>query len=257
VTTKALLGLLLWVAASCALGCQARAAPEEKRLVRVAAAANVQDVVRRIAERFEAREGAKVELSAGSSGKLYAQIENGAPFDVFVSADTARPARLEALGRAVAGSRFSYADGRLAGYGPALRHPTDGAADLREGAFRHLAIAHPDTAPYGAAAVEVLQALGVWQDVSGRLVRGENVAQTLQFVETGGAELGLVALSTVSGRAGATYWKVPVELHRPIRQDAVLLARASDHPAARAFLDFLRGAEAKRLFEAAGYDVPP
>jgi molybdate transport system substrate-binding protein len=236
--------------------CHKRAQASGPALVRVAAAANVHPVLERLRQPFVAETGHRLELSAGSSGKLFAQIENGAPFDVFVSADSERPKRLEAAGRAVAGSRFTYAEGRLALYGRALLHPENGELDIQAGSFQHFAIAHPDTAPYGVAAMQVLRALGASERIAAQLVRGENVTQTLQFVDTGAAELGLVALSTISARPGARYWKVPRELHEPIRQDAVLLAGARDNPAARAFLDLLRSERAKKVLREAGYDTP-
>jgi molybdate transport system substrate-binding protein len=236
--------------------CQNRAQASGPALVRVAAAANVHPVLERLRQPFVAETGHRLELSAGSSGKLFAQIENGAPFDVFVSADSERPKRLEAAGRAVPGSRFTYAEGRLALYGRALRHPENGELDIKEGNFQHFAIAHPDTAPYGVAAMQVLRALGASERLAAQLVRGENVTQTLQFVDTGAADLGLVALSTISARPGARYWKVPRELHEPIRQDAVLLAVARDSPAARAFLELLRSERAKKALREAGYDTP-
>jgi molybdate transport system substrate-binding protein len=247
--------VVLGLLATC-VGCRGRAEASAETPVRVAVAANVQPVLAELAGQFQKDTGHRVELSAGSSGKLFAQIENGAPFDVFVSADSERPRRLEAAGRAVAGSRFTYAQGRLALYGPALAHPENGELDIRAGAFRHFAIAHPDTAPYGAAAVQVLQALGSWENIAPRVVRGENVTQTLQFVDSGGAELGLIALSTLSTRPAAKYWNVPATLHQTIYQDAVLLSAAQDNPAARAFLDLLRSDRARKLFAAAGYDVP-
>jgi len=238
-----------------ASACRDRAQASAEGRVRVAAAANVQPVLERLRQPFAEATGYRLELSAGSSGKLFAQIENGAPFDVFVSADSERPKRLEAAGRAVPGSRFTYAEGRLALYGRALQHPENGELDIKAGNFRHFAIAHPDTAPYGVAALQVLRALGASELVAARLVRGENVTQALQFVDTGAAELGLVALSTVSARPGARYWKVPRELHEPIRQDAVLLAGARDNPAARSFLALLRSERAKNAFREAGYDA--
>jgi len=247
---SALVGFFL-----CAVACR-RAERTSDRNVQVAAAANVHDVLLQIGDRFRKDSDCALTISAGSSGKLFAQIQNGAPFDVLLSADSTRPAELEQHGQAVSGSRFTYAEGRLALFGPGLTSPNDGTSDLRAGRFRHLAIANPDTAPYGAAAVQALERLGIWPAVRERAVRGENVAQTLQFVESGGAELGLVALSTVIAKPGARYWLVPRELHDPIRQDAVLLARAKDNTCARSLLTFLRGAPAQELLHRAGYDVP-
>ena len=245
----ALFGCLL-----CALGCKRTEKPAGT--LQVAAAANVHDVLVKIGELFKAENDCQLSISTGSSGKLFAQIKNGAPFDVLLSADSQRPRELERQGSAVPGSRFTYAEGRLALYGPGLTRPDDGVTDLKAGRFRHLAIANPDTAPYGVAAVQVLERLGVWSAVREHAVRGENVAQTLQFVESGGAELGLVALSTVIAKPGAKYWLVPRELHDPIRQDAVLLTRAKDNSCALALLTFLRGPASEEMLRAAGYDVP-
>lgn len=233
-------------------GCQK---PERGEHARLAAAANMQEVLDEIGARFR-KSGNALDVSYGSSGKLFAQIVNGAPFDALLSADAERPEKLEQQGLAVKGTRFTYAIGRLALYGRGLAHPDDGRVDLKDAQFRHLAIANPETAPYGVAAVTVLERIGVWNVVRDRAVRGENVVQTLQFVDSGGAELGLVALSTVVRRSGARFWKVPSELHEPIRQDAVLLAKGRDSVVARSFLDFLRGPEARELLEQFGYDVP-
>jgi len=223
--------------------------------IKVAAAANVAEVLARIAALFTKRSQVRIAITPGASGKLYAQIENGAPFHVFLSADAERPARLEAKGLAVPGSRFTYALGRLAVVGRALEHPAQGAEALRAKRYQRLAIANPDTAPYGAAALEVLAKLGV-SGLEGRLVRGENIAQALQFVDSGAADLGLVALSTLAGRRDRPFWTVPSELHTPIRQDAVLLATAQDMAKAAEFMAFLRGDQARAELGAAGYDVP-
>jgi molybdate transport system substrate-binding protein len=222
-------------------------------VLRVAVAANFADVARDLADDYAKAHGGRVELSVGSTGKLTAQIENGAPFHVFLSADEARPADLEARGLAVKGSRFTYAVGRLALYGPGLAHPDDGTLDLRAGHFEHLAIANPETAPYGRAARETLEALGLWRALGPRAARGENIAQAFQFVESGAAELGFVALSSVGRGAQHHYWVVPESNHAPIRQDAVLLSAGEKLDAARGFLEFLRSASARRRIERAGY----
>jgi len=223
--------------------------------IRVAAASNVADVVALIAAAYRERGGAEIAISSGSSGKLYAQIENGAPFHVFLSADAQRPALLEAKGLALPGSRFTYALGRLALIGRKLEHPADGAVDLRAGRFERLAIANPATAPYGVAALEVLDRLGV-RVADDKLVRGENVAQALQFVDSGAVDLGLVAFSNVKARGERSFWKVPGNLHAPIRQDAVQLTASRSQAEAGRFFAFLRGESARALFSRAGYDVP-
>ena len=219
--------------------------------VRVAAASNVADVLGTLAAEYHKQGGAEVSISSGSSGKLYAQIENGAPFHAFFSADEERAAKLEQKGLAVPGTRFTYALGRLALVGRKLDHPNDGALDLR-GSFHKLAIANPATAPYGVAAMQVLAKLGVATS-DDKLVRGENVAQTLQFVDSGAVDLGLVALSNVMGRSDRSFWKVPANLHEPIRQDAVLLTAGRSNLAAQALLDYLKSEKAKQVIRSFGY----
>lgn len=223
----------------------------------VAVAANFAEVAERLEERFEAETGHTITLVVGSTGKLYAQIAHGAPFDVFLSADQERPERLEGDGLAVAGSRFTYASGRLTLWSRDRgRVGADGAATLRQGGFRRLAIANPALAPYGVAARQTLEALGLWAALEEKVVMGETVGQAHAFVASGNAELGFVALSHVvgpgKGREGSR-WDVPARLHEPLRQDAVLLARAAGNPAARGFLAFLRRPPVRALVESYGY----
>ena len=194
-------------------------------------------------------------MTTGSTGKLYAQIVSGAPFDAMLAADQARPARLVDEGHAVAGSRFTYATGRLVLWSAeAGRAGPDAAGTLRRGDFDFLAIANPDLAPYGLAARQALTAMGLFDAVQPRLVMGQNIGQTFSMVATGNAELGLVAesqvLSTRSPAAG-TRWAVPAHLHEPIRQDAVLLD--GNNAAARAFLSYLESTEARDVIARSGY----
>ncbi|HEX6903393.1 MAG TPA: molybdate ABC transporter substrate-binding protein [Thermoanaerobaculia bacterium] len=225
----------------------------------VAVAANFSEVAERLAKDFERESGHTLTFVAGSTGKLYAQIANGAPFDVFLSADQETAARLEKEGRAVAGSRFTYATGRLTLWSPEPgRVGSDGAATLRQGNFRRLAIANPELAPYGAAARQALEKLGLWERFKDRIVKGETIGQAHAMVASGNAELGFVALSSVLSPRNETKgsrWDVPSHLYEPLRQDAVLLARAASNKAARGFLEFLRGARAKALIESYGYRV--
>ncbi|MDE0229554.1 MAG: molybdate ABC transporter substrate-binding protein [Spirochaetaceae bacterium] len=221
--------------------------------VRVAAAANFSAAAREIGELFADATGHKALLSFGSSGQLYAQITQGAPFDVFLAADRGYPRRAVQDGHAVTGSVFTYATGRLVLFSVDPGRVT-GSASLAEGTFTRLAIANPELAPYGAAAVEVLEALGLADRLQPTLVRGNNVAQTYQFVITGNAELGFVALAQVIGHEHGSRWIVPRELHSPIAQDAGLLARASASEAAAAFLAFLRGPEAAAVLARYGYE---
>lgn len=223
--------------------------------VKVAVAANFAEPAQEIAGRFKARSGHDATLSFGSSGQFYAQIANGAPFGVFLSADRDRPLKAEAEGLAVAGSRFTYATGRLVLYSrtPGL---VDGRGSvLRTGRIRKLAVADPKTAPYGAAAMAVMRKLGLEAALSRRLVRGSSITQAFQFVRSGAAEAGFVALSQVVGETGGSRWIVPAHLHSPIEQQAVLLRPGANSVAARAFVDFLRSAEAKAIIRSYGYEV--
>ncbi|MCG8441517.1 MAG: molybdate ABC transporter substrate-binding protein, partial [Caulobacterales bacterium] len=206
---------------------------------------------------FEARSDHRIALTSGSTGKLYAQIVNGAPFDVFLAADQERPRLLEEDGRAVAGSRVTYAVGRLVLWDPS--GSAAGPERLARGAYRRLAIAQPDLAPYGAAAQQTLAALGLDAPTRPKRVFGESIGQAFAFVHTGNAELGFVALSQVlslSPSRRGRWWEPPADLHNPIRQDGVLLARASENPAAQAFLAFLSGEAAAAVITGAGYALP-
>lgn len=225
----------------------------------VAVASNFAGAMERIARAFEANSSHRVTLSTGSSGRIVAQIQRGAPYDLFLSADQAKPAALEQQGRIVADSRFTYAVGALALWSPRPGFVDDGPARLRSGEFNKLALANPTLAPYGQAAVEVLEALGLREATEAKWVRGENIAHAYQFVSTGNADLGFVALSQLLSDqhegAGST-WVVPPALYRPIRQDAVLLERGVDNPAARALLEFLRGDTAAQIMAGLGYTKP-
>lgn len=224
--------------------------------IRVAVASNFTNAITTIARRYEANSGQKVALIFGSTGKHYAQINNGAPFDVFFAADIRRPKLLEEEGLALPGSRFTYATGKLVLWSTMTGYVNPTGSVLKLGEFRHLAIANPRLAPYGKAARETLQALGLWDRLSGRLVRGENIGQTFQFVNSGNAELGFVAYSQVKYPGQpitGSFWKVPQTLYTPIEQQAVLL---KDNEAARAFLSFVRSEEALKIIHDYGYDTP-
>lgn len=223
----------------------------------VAVAANFTVPMQKIAAAFEQHTGHKASLAFGSTGKFHAQIRNGAPFHVLLAADDETPSLLEREGFAVAGSRFTYATGRLV-----LWSATQGLVDpqgdvLRKGGFRRLAIADPKLAPYGAAAMQVLDKLGLAQAMGPRLVQGESIGQAFQFVATGNAELGFVALAQVmaDGRIGkGSAWLVPAQLHAPIRQDATLLSQGRGNPAALALMAFLRSDAARAIIHAHGYE---
>ena len=228
--------------------------------VRVALASNFAGPMQEIARLFELESGYHVEMAVSSSGKIYAQIRHGAPFDVFLSADQTKPSALVKDGLALADSQFTYAIGRLVLWSTNAdlidASPSMSPDVLRSGNFRILAIANPLLAPYGEAAVEVLQKLGCYAAVNAKMVKGENIAQTFQFVQTGSADLGFVALSQLldSGLANTgSQWPVPAAMHSPIRQDAVLLASAAEKPAALAFMRFLHAEQIRKLILDSGY----
>ncbi len=223
----------------------------------VAVAANFIPPFREIAIAFETATGHTLRVVAGSSGNFYSQIKNSAPFDVFLSADTERPKLLEEEGLGVKDSRVTYAVGRLALWSltPSL---VKGADTLNSQHFKHLAIANPKTAPYGAAAMQVMQKLGVWDNLQPRIVTGENLGQTMGFIESGNAQLGFVALSQVLDpklKGKGARWDVPTELHEPIKQDMILLTKGKDNPAARALMEFIGGPQAKAVIGRYGYEL--
>ena len=226
--------------------------------VQVAVAANFAGPMEKLAEQFQRDTGHKAVVATGATGKFYAQIRNGAPFEVLLAADDETPARLETEGQVVAGSRFTYATGRLVLWSAREGVVDAGGNVLKTGGYRHLAIANPKTAPYGAAAVATLRKLGLYETVQPRIVQGENIAQAWQFASTGNAELGFVAQAQVwrDGKFTAgSGWIVPSSMHEPIRQDAALLARGAGNPAARALLQYLRTDKAKALIRSFGYEV--
>ena len=227
--------------------------------VRVAVAANFATPLKTLATKFEAESGHKLRLSAGATGKLYAQIKSGAPFDILLAADDVTPARLEKEGDAVTGSRFTYATGQLVLWS-AQTHVVDAQGDvLKTGNFKHLALAAPHLAPYGAAAVQSLTQLGLLTALTPRFVQGESIGQTYSFVASGNAELGFIALSQVYENGKITHgsgWIVPAQLHHPLCQDAVLLTRALHNPAATAFLTFLKSDKTRALIRSFGYETP-
>jgi len=226
--------------------------------VQVAVAANFIGPMQVIAADFAKASGHTATLASGATGKFYAQIRNGAPFDVFLAADDTTPEKLDKEGAAVAGTRFTYATGKLVLWSPKDGLVDDQGAVLRGGNFQHLALAAPKLAPYGAAAVQTMTALGLLDALTPKFVQGESIGQTFAFVASGNAELGFVALSQVwaGGKLkSGSAWVVPASLHQPIRQDAVLLARGKDNPAAAALLQYLRSDAAKAVIRAFGYDV--
>ena len=226
--------------------------------VQVAVAANFAAPMKKIAAEFERATGDKVAISLGSTGNFYAQIRNGAPYEVFLSADASTPAKLEQEGLAVPGSRYTYAIGKLVLWSANPAVVDASGAVLKTGDFAHLAIAKPELAPYGAAALETLRKLGLLATLTPKLVQGQNIAQTYQFVASGNAQLGFVALSQVyeGGKLkSGSAWIVPADLYRPIRQDAVLLKPGAANPAAQALMRFLKGAQARAVIQDFGYGL--
>jgi len=221
----------------------------------VAVAANFTAAAQEIADSFHMQTGDTVNLSFGSSGQLYAQITQGAPFDILLSADTTRPEKAEQDGWAAPGARFTYAIGKLVLWSakPGIID-TEGSV-LQQGNFAHLAIANPDTAPYGAAAIESLKALGVYDRIAPKIVQGESITQAFQFTASGNAELGFVALSQLAGQTGGSHWIVPENLYTPILQDAVLLKTGAHNKTALDFLAFLKSPQAVTIITRHGYST--
>lgn len=220
--------------------------------VNVAVAANFTDAANEIAAAFAAATDHEAILSFGATGQFYTQITQGAPFEVFLAADDERPTKAVDEGYGVDGTVFTYAIGQLVLYSIEEGKVT-GPETLQAGDFQQIAIANPETAPYGKAAVETMQSLGVYEALQPKIVQGQNIGQTYQFVETGNAEVGFVALGQVSQTEAGSRWIVPQEHFEPIRQDAVLLKTGENNPAASAFLEFLKGDEASAIIEKYGY----
>jgi len=226
--------------------------------IQVAVASNFTEPMQEIAAAFEKETGHKAQLSFGATGKFYSQIKNGAPFEVFLSADDTTPTILEKEGQAVIDSHFTYATGKLVLWSAKAGVVNDKGEVLKHGQFSHLAIANPATAPYGAAAVEVLKKLDLLNAIQPKFVQGENITQTYQFVSTGNAELGFVALSQVykDGKIiSGSAWQVTPSLYEPLHQDAVLLGKGSGKPAALALLKYLKSDAAKQIIRRYGYDT--
>jgi molybdate transport system substrate-binding protein len=226
--------------------------------VSVAVAANFSAPMQQIAAEFEKATGHKVSLISGSTGKFYAQIKNGAPFEILLAADDETPAKLQKEGSAVAGTQFTYAVGKLVLWSAKADGVDAKGEVLKTGQFTHLALANPKVAPYGAAGVEVLKKLGAYEKIADKIVQGENITQTYQFIATGNAELGFVALSQVfkDGKlSSGSVWQVPSSLYDQIRQDAVLLLPGKDKPASTALLNFLKTPSVKQLIRSYGYEL--
>jgi molybdate transport system substrate-binding protein len=245
-----LVGLALF-AAALALG----AAPALAADTQVAVAANFTEPAKDIAAVFKAKTGHTATLSFGSSGQFYTQMAHGAPYEVFLSADAERPQKAEQEGLAVAGTRYTYAFGRLVLYSKTPGLVDAKGAVLKTDKFAKLAIADPAAAPYGQAAVETLQKLKLYDVLAPKIVKGSSITQAYQYVATGNAELGFVAQSQVINEPGGSRWLVPAADHTPIEQQAVLLKTGEKNPAARAFLVFLRSPAAIAIIKRYGYEV--
>jgi molybdate transport system substrate-binding protein len=227
--------------------------------LKVAVAANFLKTIETLSQNFEKQTGNVVKVSGGATGNFYAQISNGAPFDIFFSADVKTAKKLEDEDKTKAGSRFTYAQGRLALWGKTMPTGVEAADVLRQAEFNHLAIANPKTAPYGAAAEQVLAKLDVLEKVRPKIVTANDIGQTYQFVATGNAELGFVAYSYCVDPKRVnegSFWLVPLSYHDPLDQDVVILKKAENNATAQAFMDYVRSPEAKKLIEASGYSVP-
>ncbi len=227
--------------------------------INAAVAANFTAPVQQIVALFQKESGDTVKLSFGSSGQFYSQIKEGAPFDVFLSADEKTPKLLEQEGLAVANSDFVYAIGKLVVWSAKPGFVDNQGTVLSKGGYNKLAYADPKLAPYGLAAQETLQKMNLWDKVQGKLVTGESIAQTYQYAATGNADLAFIALSQISKGGKVTegsWWIVPPQMYNPIRQSAVLLAGAKDKAAARSFLDFLKSKEAAAIIRSFGYELP-
>jgi len=225
--------------------------------VRVAVASNFSSPLKVIKARFEKETGHRMVIISGSTGKLFAQVKNGAPFDLLLAADSLRPRLLEEDGFAVLGSRFTYAVGQLTLWSANPNQINGAGAEIFQNqTFHHLAMANPKTAPYGRAALQALKKLGVWDRVRGKVVQGENIGQAFQFVATQNSELGFVAISQTldpKNKLKGSRWDVPPDLYDPIYQDLVLLKRGKDNPAAQAVVDFIRGPAARKIIADYGY----
>jgi molybdate transport system substrate-binding protein len=230
----------------------------EAKPVHVAVAANFSNSMKSLVTEFEKTSDYQIVLSFGSSGKFYAQIKQGAPYELFFSADQAKPDALQKDGLVIANSRFTYATGRLAVWSARPDFSNEIETNLKKGAFNKLALANPKLAPYGAATLEVLKYLSLLESTQSKWVRGENVAQTYQFVSSGNADLGFIALSQLLGTKKVkqdSYWLVPDYMHHPIKQDVVLLRSAEKSQGAKAFLDFIHSNKAQKIIAEYGYLV--
>ena len=226
--------------------------------VQVAVAANFTAPIQAIASDFEKDTGHKLIAAYGATGQFYTQIKNGAPFEVFLAADDSTPEKLEKEGDIVPGSRFTYAIGTLALWSAKDGYVDDAGKVLEKNQFKHLSLANPKAAPYGLAATQVLAKLGLTDKVKDKIVEGQNITQAYQFVSTGNAELGFVALSQIfkDGKVShGSAWIIPETMHDPIKQDAVILKKGENNPAAKALTEYLKGPKAEAIIKSYGYQL--
>ena len=249
-------GVLARLSGLIAVVCALHIAPAAAATVQIAVASNFMEPAKEIAAAFTAKTGHQANLSFAPSGQIYVQLTHGAPFEFFLSADKERPQQSEKDGFSVYGTRFTYAVGRLVLYSTRPGFVDANGKVLARGDFEHLAIADPAIAPYGLAAVQSLRKLGLYDRLKPKIVQGSSIAQTFQFVQTGAAEVGFVALSQVINRPEGSRWIVPATLHSPIDQQAVLLKTGANNPAAKAFMAFLKSATARAIIRSYGYETP-
>ena len=224
--------------------------------VHVAVAANFVEPLKNISAQFEKTTGNKVMVTSGATGKLYAQIKNGAPYDILLAADAKTPAKLESEDAIVPGSRFTYAIGKLALWSAQPGYVDNKGEILKKQPFNHIAIASPKLAPYGLAAQQTLEKMGLWQTMQAKIVQGENIGQTYQFVASGNAELGFVALSQIykNGKVkSGSAWIIDARDYQPIKQDAVLLTHGKNNAAAVALMKYLKSGESYKVLKSYGY----
>ena len=240
----------------CAYGIFVVAANAQAAEIKVAVASNFANTLKEIAVEFQRDTGYQLAITPGATGKFYAQISNGAPFDVFLSADDETPRKLAQEGKAIAASQFTYATGRLALWSPSPDLVDKNADILKTDKFKYIAIANAKVAPYGQAAVQTMQKLGVLSKIEPRVVQGESIAQTFQFVSTGNAQLGFVALSQIfeNGKIKTgSAWIVPEEMHEQLKQDAVVLQSCKNTSACQALMDYLKSEKIKKMMSSYGY----
>ncbi len=243
------------------LGLLASAIPMNAQQLRIAAAADLKFAMAELQQKFEKGSAAKVDVSYGSSGNFYSQIENGAPFDLFFSADAEYPMKLEAAGMTEPGALFQYARGRIVIWAPGdnrLNVAGDGWKVLLDDRVKKIAIANPEHAPYGRAAVAALKAAGIYDQVKSKLVYGENISQAAQFVQSGNAQAGIVAMSLAMSPAmkNGSSWEIPADAHPPIEQTAAILKAAKNKNAARQFLEYVKSNEGREILQRYGFVIP-